>query len=246
MNRGTIRGLIRKRLGDAGGAFWTDTELNNIINYGCNDISYRTKCLRTNGYLTSVSCVSSTASLASNEYNLSNNFTNIYSVEETYFLQDGTDWARLEPTTRGELDRETPGWRTLVGITSLNATTGVTTYNYGSNPGTPSKYYWSREENILGLYPPPDATNAGSNYIRVYYAYKHTEMTLDNDVPTIPEPLHLAIVDFGVATGQEDRGWGDKANDSWQKYFAKLNDYQVERRKERTDDDVIMVSYRNL
>ena len=49
MNRGTIRGLIRKRLGDAGGAFWSDTELNNIINYGGNDVSYRTKCLRTNG-----------------------------------------------------------------------------------------------------------------------------------------------------------------------------------------------------
>lgn len=248
MIRSAIRTLIRKRLADVTSTFWTDSEINTYINNGCSDVSFRTKCLKTNGYISAVSCTANTVGTVSNEYGLSSNFTNIYSVNEVYFKSEGTRWDRLEPTSRDRLDIDEPNWRASVGMVSLNTATGVTTYNYGALTGTPNKYYWSREEDVLGIHIPPDSTNAGSNYIRVYYSYKHSAIadgtSGDAESPTIPEPLHLAVVDFGVATGLEDRGWGDKANDYWQKYYAKLHDYLVETNRERDDDEVQMRPHR--
>lgn len=246
MNLGQIRAQVRKRLGDANSAFWTDAELNGYINDGCRDISFRTKCIRNNGYISSVSCTANTVGAGSNEYALASNFSNIYAVLEVYFKDSGEDWIRLNPTQREELDEEFPGWRGNVGYTYSNTDTGVVTYNYTSNTGTPQRYYWDREEDILGLDPPPDADNAGSNYIRVYYAEKHSDLSSDSDTPTIPEPLHAAVVNYASAVGFEDRGWGDRANDNWTKYFAKLKDYRIERNREREDDEIVSINYRNL
>ena len=58
--------------------------------------------------------------------------------------------------------------------------------------------------------------------------------------------LHLAVVDWIVATGFETRGYQDKANDVWQKYYTKLRDYKVERNREKEDDEIIMKSDYNL
>ena len=71
-------------------------------------------------------------------------------------------------------------------------------------------------------------------------------MSSDTATPTIPSGVHLAVVDFVVATGLEDRGWGERANDQWNKYKTKLKEYQTERRVEREDDKTIMKSYRNI
>jgi len=49
-----------------------------------------------------------------------------------------------------------------------------------------------------------------------------------------------------VASGLEDRGWGDRANDMWNKYKMKLKEYQTERRVEREDDDIVMKSIYNI
>lgn len=246
MNLGDIRTKVRKRLGDATIAFWTNDELNDYINDGCRDISFRTKCIRANGYISAVSCTDNTVSTKSNEYALSTNFSDIYAVLETYFFSAGEDWIRLEPTQREELDEEYAGWRGNVGYVYTTTSSTVTTYNYTANCGTPSRYYWDREEDIIGLDPPPDADNAGSNYIRVYYAKKHTDLADDSDEPTIPEPLHLAVINYAVAVGFEDRGWGDRANDNWNKYFGKLKDYKMERNREREDDEIISINYKNV
>jgi len=240
-----IRNQVRKRLGDANKAFWTDDELDVYINDGCRDISYRTKSIRDNDYISSVSCTANTVAEVSNEYALASNFTNIYAVLEVYFKESGTDWIRLEPTQREELDEEYPGWRGNVGYTHTNTGSGVVTYNYTSNTSTPLSYYWDREEDIMGLNPPPDSDNAGSNYIRVYYAKKHTDVSADADIPTIPEPLHMAVVNYAIAVGFEDRGWGDRANDNWTKYFSRLKDYRIERNREREDDEIISINYRS-
>jgi len=242
-----LRNAVRKRLGETTAAFWTDAEINAYVNQGAKDLSWRTKCLRTTGYISSISCTANTVSACSNEYTISTALsTACYAITEVYFKEDGTDFVRLNPTTREELDVQNPAWQSLIGYTYSTTASTVTTYNYTSNTSTPTDYYWSREEDVFGLYPPPDADNSGTNYIKVYYAYTHTDVSTDSASPTIPSGLHPAIIDFATATGLEDRGWGDRANDFWSKYFKKISDYVTERKNEREDDELIMKSYRNV
>jgi hypothetical protein len=244
MTLSELRTLIRKRLGDAGGAFWTDAELNTYINDGCRDVSFRTKSIKANGYITPVSCTSSTASEGVREWALSTAFTNIYSVEDVYYFTNEV-WEKLTPTSRDDLNNESDGWLGNVGYT-INATTGTATYNYGGSPSVPTHYYWDREEDVIGIDPPPDEDNVGTSYMRVYYTKMHTDISSDGASPTIPEPLHIAVVNFAVATGFEDRGWGDRANDQWEKFFKRINDYKIETNREREDEEIIMKPYRNV
>jgi len=247
MTLSELRALTRKKLGETTTAFWTDAEINGYINLGCKDISQRTKCLRSNTTISSVSCEASTSAsaAASNEYSISDNIDNFFAITEVAFMQEGTDWVKLIPTSREELDSIRTGWRTNVGYTYTN-TAGTTTYNYDNNASTPTHYYWDREEDVLGLDPPPNDDNEGSGYIKVYYAYDHTDVSGDSNSPTIPSSLHLAIVDYAVHVGYDTRGWGDKANDSFQKYLARINDYMVERKREREDEEIVSKNYRNL
>jgi hypothetical protein len=237
-----IRTLVRKRLGDANGAFWTDTELNTYINDGCRDAAFRTKCLKANGYITPTSCSSSTASAGVQEWTLSTTFTGIYSVEDVYYFVNDI-WEKLIPSSRDDLNNESDGWRGNIGYTVTN---GTTTYNYGGNPSVPTHYYWDREEDVFGVDPPPDSDHVGTDYMRIYYTITHTDVSSDGATPTLPEPLHQAVVNFACATGFEDRGWGDRANDQWSKFFKRITDYTVETNREREDEEIIMKPIRNL
>jgi hypothetical protein len=105
------------------------------------------------------------------------------------------------------------------------------------------------EEDILGFYVKPDATNAGTNYAQVYYAEQYTPIAVDSDEPVLPDYLHMAMVDYAVAIGYQTRGWGDKANDAWQKYFTRIQKYMVERERTKDFDEpdgIIMKPIRNL
>jgi hypothetical protein len=86
----------------------------------------------------------------------------------------------------------------------------------------------------------------GDNYGRVFYTKSHIDMTADAEEPQLPANVQNAITDYVVAYGYEQRGWGDKANDAWQKYYSKIHDYQVERHREKEDDDIVMRNYRNI
>lgn len=232
MNLGELRTRVRKKLGDTTSVFWSNSELDSYINEGLRDLSFRTKSIKDNGYITSLSCDSNTSSAVSNEYSLTDNFTNIYAVLKVYFNKEGTNWIRLDPVLTDDLDETSPGWKSNVGYTSGS------TYNYDSKTGVPQTYYWDREEDIIGLNPPPNDDNAGTDYIRVYYAKTHADLSADGDNPTIPIPLHPASVNYAVAMGCEDRGFGEKANDNWNKYFAKIKDYKIERGREREDEEL--------
>lgn len=246
MIRSAIRDLVRKKLGETTAAFWTNAELDDYINLGCKDVAYRTKCLRSNTTISSVSCESSTAAsvAASNEYSISGNIDDFFAVIDVAFMQEGTDWVKLTPTSREDLDARRPGWRAAVGYTA-DATSATPTYNYDSQTGTPTHYYWDREEDIFGLDPPPNDDNEGA-YIKIYYTYDHTDLSSDASSPSLPSPLHLAVVEYVTATGFETRGWGDRANDAWQKYFSKISDYTAEKKNEREDEEIISKGYRNI
>jgi len=244
MTRQEIRDMSRKKLGETTSAFWTDSELNTYINLGCKDVAWRSKSLRTTGNIVVSSCEAGTVSQKYSEFTISTYLPDCFAVNEVYFKQDNEDYVRLEPTTREELDALDPAWQSLVGYTA-DATSGTPTYNFDSTCSIPQKYYWSREEDVIGIYPPPDDGQDGAD-LKVYYSYNHSDLSGEADIPTLPTPLHLAVVDFVAASGLEDRGWGDRANDMWQKYFSKIKDYAVEKKNEREDDEIIMKSYRNI
>jgi len=244
MTRGEIRDISRKRLGETTSAFWSDAELNNYINLGCKNIAWRTKCLRDTGYINIQSCEPNIVAEAKTEFTLSTLDHNIFAVNEVYFMREGKDYKRLEPTRRPDLDVESEEWQSLVGYTYVDGG-GTTHYNYESQTSEPLQYYWSREENVIGIYPPPSDQHDGAP-LKIYYSKDHIDMSDDTVSPTLPINLHLAAVDFTVATGLEDRGWAERANDQWNKYMKKLVDYGVEKKNEREDDEIIMKSYRNI
>jgi len=244
MNRGNLRDRIRKKLGETTSAFWTDTEINDYINDGCRDISYKSKCLRANTYVTTTDCTQNTSSAGTTEISFVSIDPLIYSVLEVYFHEDGANWIKLDPTNRTELDIIDSGWKDAVGRTYNDGAT--TYYNYESEAGTPVKYYWDREEDLFGWWVPTDTQQTNSNNMRVYFCKKHTDLTTDSEEPQIPEPLQLTIIDYGIAQGLEDRGWQEKANDRWQKYYTRMREYMAERNREQEDEDLIMKNYRNV
>lgn len=220
MTRLQIRNLIRKRLGETTAAFWSDSELNTWINDAGKDICEKTKCRRTSDTYTP------TAEIA--EYTLSSIFDPVpISILKVYYYKDATSWDKLEYINREDLDALYPGWMS-------------------ADSGTPSHYYVDYEENLFGLYVKPNSTNAGTNYLKAYYAYGFTALTDDNNSPAIPEFLHMAVCDFVVALGFEQRGWGDKANDAWSKYVSRCMEYRIEREREKEDEELIMKPIRNI
>jgi len=222
MTRLQIRNMARKRLGETSGVFWSDDELNGWIDQAGHDLAFKTKSIRTNGYMTPVSSQA--------DYALTTYFSTLLAVLELYHKTGGTTWKKLEPiTSRQDFDLKYPGWM-------------------NTSAGTPHSYFYDKEEDNLQLYPKPNSTNASTNYVRVYYARTYTAMTSDtgsNGTPTLPEPLHLAMVDWTVSLGYETRGYGDKANDAMAKYEKKIADYLRERQREKEDDEIIMRSYRH-
>ena len=219
MTRLQIRDLIRKKLGETTAAFWTDTELNTWINDAGHDIAFKTKCQRTNGTFTTVEGTA--------EYTATSQFSTLISIFEVYYYQDGSSWEKLTPTTRTELDHLHPGW-----LSAAN--------------GTPYQYYFDREEDVIRLYVPPDSTNAGTDYCKVFYAYDYVDVTGDSTESPLPARLHDAQVDYVTALGFEQRGHGDKANDAWQKYYTKLKIYMGERSREKEDEEIVSKNYRNI
>ena len=219
MTRLEIRNMARKRLGENVGAFWSDTEVNSWINEAGEDCAFKSKSVRANTYFTTTENIQ--------DYALSAIAPTLYSILDLYFLVDGTTWKRLQPiANREDMDLQYQGWR--------NATAAQ-----------PYAYYYDREEDVLILHPKPNAANAGVNYGRIYHTVKFVALANDNSTPNLPEPLHLALVDWVVALGYETRGYGDKANDAMGKYKSKIREYLAERGREKEDDEIIMRSYRN-
>jgi hypothetical protein len=224
MTRQEIRDLARKRLGETTAAFWSDAELNSWINDAQRDIAYRSKSLKTN---TTMAPADDTS-----EYVLSLAFPKVTSIHEVYFQNLSGEWSKLIPTSRTELDNMYPGW---LGADSADE---------------PTHYWWDREDDIFYLYPAVTTTVVIENEIttsvsvKCYYTLDSTDLSGDNDTSTLPSHLHLAIVDFVVATGFDSRGWNEKANDAWAKCYQRVSDYKVELHREREDDDLIMRNYR--
>jgi hypothetical protein len=212
MNRLQLRTLIRKNLGETTASFWTDAELNQWIADGGKDVAKKTHCVRTN--------LSFTPVIGTGEYVLNTQLAvTVFKVFEVYY-NNGTTWTYLDETTRTELNNESDGW-----MSAAN--------------GTPTKYYFNEQEGILGLYVAPDtATTSG---VKCYISKDHTPVSADGTSYTdIPEELQLAMADYVVAYGYQQRGWGDKSNDAWSKYFKRIKDFNAL----KEDPPLVMRNYR--
>ena len=214
-----MRDLARKRLGETTAAFWSDAEINGWINLGCKDIAFRSKCLP--------DTVTFTPTTDTAEYTLSTVVPDCISITEVYFDDSESDWGKLIPITRTELDIEYIGWK-------------------NTDPGKPTHYYWDAEEDLFGFYPAPDSTESTTNAAEVHCCKTAPTLSSDSATSTLPENLHEAVVDFVVATGFSTRGWVDKENDAWQKFFTRIKEYMVERHRQREDESIISRNYRNV
>lgn len=222
MTRTRIRNLIRKKLMETTASFWTDVELNDWINDAGHDVAFKTKCIQTDGKFA--------AAESTSEYVLTDYFSGLISVTRAYFYQNGATWTELDPTSIDKLNKLHPGWK-------------------NADDGVPSEYYFDFERSkTLGLYVSPNSTNAGSEYIELYYGNDYTDISSDDDSPdSIPELLQQGMVEYVVATGLETRGYRDKANDAWMKYEARLRTYHAAKDGIiHEDDDVIMKPAQNI
>jgi hypothetical protein len=222
MTRLRLRTLARKRLGETTASFWPDSELNDWLNDAGDDVAEKTKCLKSTENMTTIEDQA--------EYVPSTEFPGYLSIDEIYLYRDGKKWERLEKKDRKRLTLENPAWKSV-------------------DASTPQYYYWDEELDVLGFYPKPNEDNAGTDYVEAYLSIGFTAMTQDTETPVITSKnLRLAMVDYVVATGYESRGWGDKANDAWGKYFKRVHNYLVGRDTEENDDDegIVMKNYRNV
>lgn len=214
MNRQEIRNKVRKMLGETTEAFWTNAEINIWIDDACNDIAMHTLCLKGNATLTSV--------VNTAEYTLSSQIADVLAIVSEAYYMDGSTYEKLQPTTVEELDFDYPGWRS-------------------ASAGTPFKYYWNLQENIHGLYPKPDATNAGAYWL-VKYVKRHANISSDTETVDIPLELHPAIIEQVVATGLETRGQREQAGYHLAKFTQMLVRWKaVNSFNQQLDDDIIMI-----
>ena len=218
MTRTEIRDLIRKRLGETTASFWEDTELNSWIDEAGDDLAFQTKSIKANGLLTIVE--------DTQEYVVSTAFPNLISIQKVEYYQNGDTWVKIPATTREELSLLSTGWQS-------------------ADSGTPIKYYFDREEDVIGFYLTPDGDNDG-DYARVYYARTYTALASDATTPTLPTFLHMAMVYYVAGMGFGQRGYGDKENDMRSKYTERIHQYLTERKRENEDEDIIMINYRNV
>jgi len=217
MTRLELRNLIRKNLGETTAAFWTDAELNVYIDNAGRDVAKLSKCITGNQKFSTV--------LDQEEYVLTAVLTDdpVW-IDYVYLNQGGTQWVKLDKTTKEELDETQDGW-------------------LSADSSTPYKFWYDIEEDLIYLYPGPDATETGTDRVRVWYAKKFTPITGDTAPPVgIPDELQLAMADFVTAFGYQQRGWGEKSNDAWAKYYQRIKDFLAT----RNDPDIVMKSYRNL
>ena len=219
MLRSDLRNLVRKQLGETTAAFWSDAELNNWINYAGHDVAAKTLCIHDKGNLTTVTDVA--------EYALLITFPKLLCPLKIYI---DPDWIELTRSTMDELDILFPGWRS-------------------SGSSIPDYYIYEPERNkTITLYPAPDSSVAGVDHLMVYYAKDFTDVAsdaVDFNSQFLPI-LELAIVDWVVATGLETRGYGDKANDKWNKYLGRLASYKINLSNQNEPEEIIMKNYRNL
>lgn len=222
MTRSEIRTRARKKLGEVTGVFWTDPEINGWMEDAQKDIVWRAKLKRTQGTFTTITDTA--------RYTVSSVLPSCLRILGKVWIYDSADakWHRLDYVSDEALNARYPDWP-------------------NASAAQPILYTEDMDENRFEFYPKPYLTCVGTNYCRVNYCSIPTPIASDSSSPDLDLAgvLHLAVIDWVVATGFETRGYGDLANDHWSKYFDKIKSYLIEKTN-KEDEELVMKNYRNI
>lgn len=171
---------VRLKLLETTASRWTDLEIYNWLNQGQQYIARKSKCLEKE--------VAVTTTEGTREYDLkttTNPFADIMDISESGVNYDVNASTSNNQTLTykpiWELNKEFPGWR-------------------GVSNSIPQHYYYKKAQKTIGLYPEPNAANAGL-YLHVngYHLPKilnagtaaagtTTTLTLATGSATVPSP----------------------------------------------------------
>lgn len=165
----------RAKLKEATAAFWTDHEIYTWLNDGQKDIARRLKCLRK---ITDINTTSSTQ-----DYDLISEIPDFIMVDRkggVYLKVDGssTNLRRLAFTTEDDLDIENSGWRNV-------------------SAGIPRKYFYDKVKKQISLFPKPNSTNAGTDYLSISH-YRFPKVLLAGTISSATSTT--AVFAAGTAT----------------------------------------------
>jgi hypothetical protein len=119
----------------------------------------------------------------------------------------------IYPTTLGEIDKLYPSRDT------------------GTATGTPTMYFvWN---NVLHLYPWPDASGSGT--LDIYYVRAPVILINDEDIPEIPVYMHEDMVRYCIARGKELDEEDTKAAAVMQEYDERLAESKYEAQNPQSD-----------
>jgi hypothetical protein len=138
-------------------------------------------------------------------------------------IYDSTEvkWEKLAPKTKDWLDQNYRGWEL-------------------APEGIPLYYVASVELDELIIYPVAESDCVGVDYLKIEALIKPIAITSDSNSPDLPTTLHLALIDYVVATGLASRGYADIADKSWSQYYAKIKSYMIERDYDEDTQEIIM------
>ena len=112
---------MRLLLGGTTANFWTDPMLDQWIEDGLLDISLKTKCNKSTGYITTVA--------STIEYTISASITDMIDIVGPVRIYDGTNskWReKMTSTSQDDMDADYPGWESTMDlICSILCLTGI-------------------------------------------------------------------------------------------------------------------------
>lgn len=103
--------------------------------------------------------------------------SDVLSIRQVHYLDSNSAWTLLRETSWEALFTASPDFE-------------------NDTDGMPLRWYWRSQ--VLGLYPAPSATYAGTDTLRILYTYTPSPMTGDGDTSGLPDWLDDAIILFAV------------------------------------------------
>lgn len=127
-------------------------------------------CMQTEPLITTATTTTSTGV---GEYALPDD---LISIKTVVYKDTASNWYTLGETTYETLWRQDADWE--------------------DDTGAPTEWFWRAQ--VIGVYPAPNATNAGANKLRIIYSYLAAAFADDSAESGLPEFLDVPIVQYAV------------------------------------------------
>jgi hypothetical protein len=204
MNRGEIKDLALVWLDDVDQGYYTDTIMDRFINQAQREV--QKKLLKAGDDYYTI-CVETSTVANQRDYQLPTDFFQLMRIERiTQGSGDTATTERIYPITRNEVD--------------------VAGYNTTGSAGQGLPFNYVINKNTFSLYPVPSSVVT----LRLWYAPRVADMSLDADTPDVPADWHEYIAILAARDGflRDDRSLGPI--ESKLLYYEKMLDETAESR----------------